>query len=639
MDNLKQMQKSKTIINSHIKQSVGIIKEFISKYSLIPVLEKAFINDNFIYEKPDGSTNEDYKLSLYIGDLFLSYQNGKELEKPTSEQVESVFNTFLELVQDTMFNDIMENNTSPFEIDFKVLFKYTERSFFIPIMNKICESIIDSKFLQVFYLETGFQLYDTFTFNYVYKNLLFDRYEEKVDSLFLLSFEELFNCFYSIDPSITKERLSAFINYFTCAESNNSDFLPSASNPLIHKPFIQTDDKIICCDSLILVKNCFFILEEVLKKNEEVFTEYGASKGVLFEKAVQDIFSKLFPGASFYSDLEYLYPEDQKVHEADLLIDTGNYLLIVESKGRSFQENAKKGNEGSYKRSIEKILKKAHEQCKTTYKYLTSEDSVKFKRKGEEFIFSKKTYLDIYLVTIELDNLDMITSDIYKTLEVFSPNPIITFSLYDLIIIQDILNRGSIFLNYLEQRRGITREQKTTTSTEIDYLSYYINTGLFFEKQNQIIKEDFSLLSIANFSTEIEKYYLGESSEKPYYPISENSNLFLQQLNQCNPKFGLTIEKEFFSANIETQNNILSQIEKLKQQAQINGGSSIFSFVLESKKMGLSFICYNALNLIPQPNYFLNYIHDKQSQHSIKCWAFVIYSLNPYRINNIILLT
>ena len=135
MDNLKQMQKSKTIINSHIKQSVGIIKEFISKYSLIPVLEKAFINDNFIYEKPDGSTNEDYKLSLYIGDLFLSYQNGKELEKPTSEQVESVFNTFLELVQDTMFNDIMENNTSPFEIDFKVLFKYTERSFFIPIMN------------------------------------------------------------------------------------------------------------------------------------------------------------------------------------------------------------------------------------------------------------------------------------------------------------------------------------------------------------------------------------------------------------------------------------------------------------------------------------------------------------------------
>ncbi len=636
MENIKQSLEFISVIEPKINKTIEQLKDFINQYSLLPVLGKTYINDNFIYVKDDGATNEDCKLSLYIGDLFLTYQKDKNLKIPTTEQTETIFNLLLELVRFSMAKDMMENRTDISSIDYKTLFKYTERSFYIQVMVDICQNVIDEKWLQYFHNETGFYLQDIFTFNFVYKSILYDRYEKNTDNLFSFSVEELLCEFKKLDNSITAERLNSFINYFTCKESNNSNYLLSVNNPLKHRPIIHVDNQIICCDSLILIKDVFFLLEEVIKKDEKLLTEYGTDKGNKFEKLVQTIFIRFFPNASFYTGLEYI-TEDKKLHEADLLIDTGNYLIIVESKGRSFQENAKKGNFGSYKRSIENTIKKAHEQCKTTYNYILSKDNVVFKKKEEDYSFSKKSYFDIYLVTIELDNLDSITSDIHKTLDVFETNPIITFSIYDLLIFQDILERGSLFLNYLDQRRGSIKQKKTSASIELDYLSYYINTGLFFDKQEEILRDEFSELSIGNFSDEIDKYYFGEIKEKPKYPIEIGLYSLFQQLEKCNSKISLTIEKELISTDLKIQKNILSQIEKLKQQAQIRFQSSVFSFVLESKIMGISFICFSNKYLIPDTNYFFKYIQEKKSSCSVHRWILIVFSLNPYEVTNIFL--
>lgn len=636
MSDTEFLGNSKEIVDYQIRDFIGKIRLYINKYSLIPVIEKAFINDNFIYKKDDGTTNEDCKLCLYVGDLYLTYQKDKILPEPSQEQAEDIYNCFFKLVKLSMLRETLINNSSQSSIDYKVQFKYTERSFYIDIMAEIINNVIDEKWLLLFFTKTGFYLKDIFTFNFVYKGLLYDRFKQATPSLLSLTFEEIFMAFKELDNSITETRLRAFIDYFSCKESSNDSFLPSVENPLIQKPIIQNKDYIICCDSLILIKNTFFIIEKELKEDKKILSEYGNSKGYNFEKMVQSIFQKLFPDASFYSELEYITSENKKLREVDLLIDTGNYLLIVESKGRSFQENAKKGNEGSYKRSIKNVIKDAHEQCIVVYNYLTSNDRVNFKKKDEQYEFSKNNYFDIYLITIELDNLDAITADIYKTIEVYEANPIVTFSLYDLIIIQDILEKGSLFLNYLEQRRGVIKQKKITSVTELDYLSYYIHNGMFYDKQDEILKDDFTFISIGNFSNELDEYYFFETKEKPHYPLLSESIHFFQQLRQCNNKLGFTIEKEILSANSETQKDFFLRIEELKKQASIRGKSSVFSFVLETNKMGISIICYDNSIMIPPSNYFRNYIHDKQEKCSVKNWFLIIYSLMPYKIHTIL---
>ena len=44
------------------------------------MLAKAFINDNFVFTKPNGIRNDDYLLASYIADLYHLFQKGKKLE-------------------------------------------------------------------------------------------------------------------------------------------------------------------------------------------------------------------------------------------------------------------------------------------------------------------------------------------------------------------------------------------------------------------------------------------------------------------------------------------------------------------------------------------------------------------------------
>lgn len=145
MENLEQNLKK--TIEPQIQECVSKIKDYISNYSLLPVLEKAFINDNFIYEKPDGTVNDDCKLTLYVGDLFLTYQKNKNLPMPTEEQVEMVFNSLIELLDLSMTKEMFDGNTDIDSINYKVLFKYTERSFYVSVMLEICKNILDEKWL------------------------------------------------------------------------------------------------------------------------------------------------------------------------------------------------------------------------------------------------------------------------------------------------------------------------------------------------------------------------------------------------------------------------------------------------------------------------------------------------------------
>ena len=84
-------EKSKQVFSQNINDGVIKLKQYIHRYSLLPVLEKAFINDNFVYKKENGIQNEDFLLSDYITDLFLSFQKDKIFEDPSEEIINSIF--------------------------------------------------------------------------------------------------------------------------------------------------------------------------------------------------------------------------------------------------------------------------------------------------------------------------------------------------------------------------------------------------------------------------------------------------------------------------------------------------------------------------------------------------------------------
>ena len=264
----------------------------------------------------------------------------------------------MEIVRFSMATEMLSSHDAEKFINHKVLFQYTERTFYIPIVIQILKNILDKKFLDIFFERTGFYLDDIYIFHFGLINYIYDKYEKLPTEQNILFFtkEELFNyinarC--SIQFSI--DRLEKLLEYFELKESDNTNYLPRPNNPVSRKPIFKCKDKYVCSNPLRLIKNELLILEDEFKKNgkrdEPLITEYGKSKGEKFEELIYNIFKSFFNNAEIYHGLTYC-THDKVKHEADIIVDTGNYLIIVEAKSKSFQEKGKQGYEGSYKKSI-----------------------------------------------------------------------------------------------------------------------------------------------------------------------------------------------------------------------------------------------------------------------------------------------
>ena len=275
------------------------------------------------------------------------------------------------------------------------------------------------------------------------------------------------------------------------------------------------------------------------------------------------------------------------------------------------------------------MIADAHEQCKITYDYINNNEDAEFHNGKETVIISKKNYLDMYLITVELENLDAITSDLYETVEVYERNPILTFSMYDLYMIFDILEKGSLFLIYLEQRRRCVLEKKIHTSTALDYLSTFLIRDLVFDKIHGF-EGDFDMISLSGCSTDIDNYYL-QGKKKPQRKIAVGANIFLKQINDCDGKIGFTIEKEFLTASLKTQKDTLNKIRGLQKQAS-KGKSSVFSYILETNTMGISIICYKNETFISSLETIKSYVEEKKYEYSMNHWAFIGFTLKLNRV-------
>lgn len=216
-------------LTPQINEITSTIKDYVQKYSLIPILEIAFINDNFIFDK-DGVPNEDQKLASYIGDLFLTFQ------QPTDEQAKEFFELCLELHKLCMMKDLLTDMNPEIGINPLAMFQYTERSFYTQIYVLIFNDIMNPKFIEYFNAKCGFPIQDVFLFNILYKGFVYDKYQNKNEGLLEFSIEELYAYFKKGFPQnndYTAIRLKSFVEYFLLLESNNYDCIPRADNPVL----------------------------------------------------------------------------------------------------------------------------------------------------------------------------------------------------------------------------------------------------------------------------------------------------------------------------------------------------------------------------------------------------------------------
>lgn len=191
------------------------------------------------------------------------------MDKPAEEIVNSIFDICMDIVGSSMLKEMLSSGEPEKFTNHNVLFQYTERTFYIPIMENILNNILEKKFLNIFYERTGFHLIDINLFRIAITSLIYDKYVKHLNTSNILFFtkEDLFA--YISERSrikFTMDRFENLLDYFEIKESDNTDYLPRANNPVFRKPVFKYGDKYICCNPLRLIKNELLILEDKFKK-------------------------------------------------------------------------------------------------------------------------------------------------------------------------------------------------------------------------------------------------------------------------------------------------------------------------------------------------------------------------------------
>lgn len=162
-----------------LKEKIDLLKSFIDKYSFLPVLSKAFINDNLIFYKSNGTVNDDFLLSNYIADLYLSFQRNKKLELPDVKTTNEIFGCCREIYQTCLILDMLGEEIIEEIKDSVIMLKYTERSFYLPIFSKIFFDIVDNEYLDIFYEKAGFRIEYIVPFRNMLTCLIQDRVKDQ----------------------------------------------------------------------------------------------------------------------------------------------------------------------------------------------------------------------------------------------------------------------------------------------------------------------------------------------------------------------------------------------------------------------------------------------------------------------------
>lgn len=282
------------------------------------------------------------------------------------------------------------------------------------------------------------------------------------------------------------------------------------------KPLIHIDKEYYCFLIPHLVRNVIPIIESMFseKLSEKEFKKYIEIKSDFFEQKSFELLRIVLPKATIQEKLYYPINEEgeSKYPEIDGVVSYKDNLLLVEIKAKKRRSIAGRGDiltisKGDFKKNINE----AFEQSKRALNYCFGSEEVGFFNKNHKEVMKikKADYKNIFLVNISLEAFEEYSTALNKVklwdseLLCGTHYPF-AISIYDLMVITDILENSDDFIKYLQERINLNKKQEIRSFDEIDYFGYFLKHGTL-SKMSDLPKSGEAI--IYGYSLDIEKYY------------------------------------------------------------------------------------------------------------------------------------
>lgn len=362
--------------------------------------------------------------------------------------------------------------------------------------------------------------------------------QHKFGEVYSFTAEEL-----SVFTKIDLDSITCFLQSFSCEfpSLKDTDEIHQTNSILKRKPIIHHKGRYLLVSIPLLFWAPEILFEEGIKQNKKLSGRYSKIKhdfvleeGLLYLKDLMPT-AKVLP-----SNLFYTIGSDRFETDAIIIYDT--VLFIIETKGHRITDKAKSGNMQRTESHLKQIVKESYEQGIRTLKYIEDNDVAEFTdQSSAKFKIKRDDFDEIVIVSLTLEPIGNLTTSIRTTdtLGYFKHGhfPWI-ISIYDLIVIRDMIENPFLFIHYLRRRKLFLSHNHVSTYEEADVLSYFLYNGLNIDNAlNDANGGENSFVMLEPNTDAINDYYMykfgkkEKFTKKPSCYLNPTMNDFLLQFD------------------------------------------------------------------------------------------------------------
>lgn len=282
---------------------------------------------------------------------------------------------------------------------------------------------------------------------------------------------------------------------------------PIIDLPIQKRPFIEIKENYYCFDYYSFVDNFYRAMQKCIYRIAPQYNWNNIQKNTS-ETLTAEIFKKLLPGCTAY--INNYYPKNNSLkepYENDIIISYCDVLIIVEVKAGSFVYTAPLADYEQHIKSYKSLIEAPSNQCKRTYDYLKSNDTVLLyaEDKSEKAIINMTEIKDIFMMSITVDNINEFAAKAEKLSFIKSSQDVISIAIDDLLVYQHYFDSPLKFLHYLQQRRQAISVKQIAPNDELDHLGMYIEHNCYSMQFESIT--GFDSINITGYREALDTYF------------------------------------------------------------------------------------------------------------------------------------
>lgn len=380
-------------------------------------------------------------------------------------------------------------------------------------------------------------------------------------------------------PAALIRELSYSIGEGEYYEKGKYQYWPIVAQPIWERPFITINGETYCFDYWSTMDNFYRSLQKALGRKDPGYADrWTALQQEASERMVADIFSKILPGASIYTN--NYYGSKKNRDENDILVLYHDIMIVVEVKAGAFTYAPPITDVSSHVDRYKALIERADYQCFRLKDYLDSCDGELKLFAGNKATSPCKLTIDlrgltdVFTISVTLENVNEFAARAEKLSFLSMEDGGICIAVDDLLTYQNYFDSPLVFLHFLRQRRLASRNERLALFDELDHLGMYIEHNCYPMEAEEI--GDADLLIFDGYREELDNYFNLRSNgveevEKPVQAMPVLFKELIEAIEKSDVKNKVQLSSYYLDFASDTREKYSRAITSVIERQKVTG--------------------------------------------------------------------